>query len=74
MEQKQEQGYIEGELRINADGRFEVKNYELHCGACVQLKLCGKWVRTSIEAYNGEYYAVGLPGLKLETLSARIKV
>ena len=71
---KQNKQYIEGELRINADGRFVVKNYELHCGACVQLKLCGKWVRTSIEAYNGEYYAVGLRGLNLEGLTARIKV
>lgn len=69
---KNKQEYIEGELRINADGRFMVKNYELHCGACVQLKLCGKWVHTRVEAYNGEYYAVGLPRLKPANLPARI--
>lgn len=71
---KQKQEYIEGELRINADGRFTVKNHELHCGDCVQLKLCGKWVHTRVEAYKGDYYLVGLPGLKPATLPARIKL
>lgn len=71
---KEKQEYIEGDLRINADGRFMVKNYELHCGDCVQLKLCGKWIKTSVEAYGGEYYLVGLPELKAATLPARIKV
>ena len=67
------QDYIVGELRINAAGRYVIKNHELHCGDCVQLYLCSKWVKTSIEAYDGEYYFVGLPGLKPATLLARIK-
>ena len=69
---KNKQEYIEGELRINAEGRFVVQNYELHCGDYVQLKLCGKWVRTRVEN-DGEYYLVGLPGFKPATLPARIK-
>ena len=67
------QNYIMDELWINAGGRYMIKNQELHCGDCVQLYLCGKWIKTRIEAYEGEYYFDGLPGLKPATLLARIK-
>ena len=70
---KEEQKHIEGELRINTCGRYAVKNRELHCGDSVQLKLCGTWVQTRVEAYEGKYYFVGLPGLQAATLPARIK-
>ena len=41
----------------------------------MELFVCNKWLSTRIEAdVNGVYYAVGLRGLKLEGLMARVRV
>lgn len=74
---KNKKEYITGALFKNENDRLALDDWhELHCGSCVQLKLCGKWVSTRIEAdfKTGEYYAVGLIGLKLEGVLARICV
>lgn len=69
--------YLTGKLYLNENDRLALDEWhELHCGNCLQLKLCDKWVNTRIEAdfYTGEWYAVGLRGLKLEGVLARIFV
>ena len=71
---KDKKKYLEGKLRINGNGRYELNNYELHCGSTVELKLCGKWIKTSVEADHGEYYFVGLPGLRVFNIPARISM
>lgn len=69
---------IRGKLYLNGNDRLAIDDvcngeYEFHCGYGVELFLCGKWLSTRIEAdVNGEYYAVGLRGLKLEGLTARV--
>lgn len=70
---KDKKKYVEGMLRINANGRYELNNYELHCGDVVELKLCGKWLKTRVEHYQSEYYFVGLLGLKICNTPARMK-
>lgn len=74
MQNKKE--YVEGVLYLNENERLAVDDWhELHCGWGVALKLCGKWVKTRIEAdMNGKYYAVGLKGLPLEGVLARVRV
>lgn len=71
---------IKGKLYLNDNGRLALSGYkgyeyEFHCGYGVELFLCNKWLSTRIEAdVNGNYYAVGLYGLKLKGLTARVKV
>lgn len=74
MQNKKE--YLEGVLYVNENARLAVDEWhELHCGWGVELKLCGKWLKTRIEAdNNGEYYAVGLKGLPLVGVKARVRV
>lgn len=71
---------IKGKLYINDNDRMALDDgcsgeYEFHCGYGVELFVCNKWLSTRIEAdVNGVYYAVGLRGLKLEGLMARVRV
>ncbi len=72
--------FLKGKLYLNDNDRLAIEGcngyeYEFHCGYCVELFLCNKWFTTRIEAdYNGNYYAVGLYGLKLEGVMARVQV
>ena len=73
--------FIKGKLYLNDNDRLAISDgcngyeYEFHCGYGVELFLCNKWLSTRIEAdCNGKYYAVGLPGLKLEGVPARVQV
>ncbi|MCI8734915.1 MAG: DUF5348 domain-containing protein [Clostridia bacterium] len=74
--------FIKGKLYLNGNDRLAIANgcngseYEFHCGNCVELFLCDKWLHTRIEAdfSTGEYYAVGLRGLKLEGVMARVQL
>lgn len=53
--------------------RFVVDGYGLHCGDTIEVLLNGTWVPTRIEYdYNFSWYLVGLRGLELEGLTARI--
>ena len=69
---------IRGKLYLNDSGRLALDDgcngeYEFHCSYGVELYLCNKWLSTRIEAdINGKYYAVGLNGLKLEGVTARV--
>lgn len=72
---------IRGKLYLNDNDRLALEygcngEYEFHCGYGVELFVCNKWLSTRIEAdmLSGEYYAVGLRGLKLEGLTARVCV
>ena len=61
--------FIKGKLYLNDTDRLALKqckgyDYEFHCG---------KWLSTRIEAdHNDIYYAVGLHGLPLEGVMARV--
>ena len=53
--------------------RFALDEWtELTSGSPVEIKICGSWVKTHIEHDGTDYYAVGLRGLKLDGLEARI--
>lgn len=57
----------------NACGRYSLDEWtELTSGSPVEIKICGSWVKTHIEHDGTDYYAVGLRGLKLDGLEARI--
>lgn len=70
--------FIKGKLYLNDNDRLALEQcngyeYEFHCGYGVELFLCGKWLSTRIEAdHDGIYYAVGLHGLPLEGVMARV--
>lgn len=72
--------FIKGKLYLNDNDRLAINDgcngeYEFHCGYCVELFLCNKWLSTRIEAdVNGSYFAIGLYGLKLEGVQARVAV
>lgn len=63
----------QGKLFLNDVERLALDKWtDFHCGDVIELELCGVWVRTRIEMNGrGEWYAVGLPGLKLVGLTAR---
>lgn len=62
----------EGTIFKNQEGRFAIDNYTYFtCGSVLEIKINGTWIKTRIEADNGEYYAVGLKGLNLIGLKAR---
>lgn len=69
------ENYAEGILYVDSNGRYAIDDYHvLCCGSCVELYVCGKWLKTSIEAdSNGRYYAVGLKGLPLAGVLARVR-
>lgn len=75
-EEGKEVCYIEGELHKNKFGRYEIdETYGLFDGSAVELKICGTWVKTKIGLVgNKNYYAVGLQGLPLKGITARIQV
>lgn len=64
---------VEGVLYLNGCDRLALNDWvEFHCGSAIKLCLCGVWVETRIEMNGrGEWYAVGLPGLRLVGLKAR---
>ncbi len=64
---------MEGKLYLNDVERLALDKWvEFHCGDVIELSLNGVWVRARIEMNGrGEWYAVGLPGLKLKGLTAR---
>lgn len=70
---------FKGKLYLNDNDRLAIDDgcngeYEFHCGYGVELFLCNKWLSTRIEAdVHGNYYAVGLRGLKLEGVMARVQ-
>ena len=60
-------------LYKNECKRFALDEWsELTSGSPVEIKICGSWVKTHIEHDGTDYYAVGLRGLKLDGLEARI--
>ena len=63
----------EGKLHKNERGRYELdEETQFVCGSVIELKVCETWVKTRIEHDGTDYYAVGLRGLKLDGLEARI--
>lgn len=62
-----------GKLYINDCDRLAIDEWtEFHCGDLISLKLCDKWITTRIEMNGaGQWYAVGLPGLRLAGLTAK---
>lgn len=64
----------EGILYINQDGRYAISDYICFtCGSSFEIEINGTWVKTCIEAENGNYYAVGLKGLNLVGKKVRIE-
>ena len=64
---------MEGKLYKNEYGKFELDECNwFSCGCHIELCLCGTRVLTRIEHDGNDYYAVGLKGLKLEGLTARV--
>ena len=62
----------EGIIYKNQDGRYAISDYiYFTCGDTLELEINGTWVKTCIEAIDGEYYAVGLKGLDLVGFKAR---
>ena len=46
---------IQGKLSKQANGRYAIY-YEFTSGDSVEVKINGKWERTSIESSRGEYH------------------
>ena len=64
----------QGILYVNQDGRYAIDDYiYFTCGSSLEIEINGTWVKTSIEAHNGNYYAVGLKGLNLIGKKARVE-
>ena len=65
-----------GKLYLNEVNRLAIDRWtEFHCGDVVSLHLNGTWVETRIEMNGrGEWYAVGLAGLRLEGVIAGVTV
>jgi hypothetical protein len=53
---------MEGKLYLNNSKRLAINEWTYFtCGSAIELKICGQWIKTRIEAdANGKYYAVGL--------------
>jgi hypothetical protein len=47
---------IEGTLKRNLGGRWEVKELELAAGAVIELFIGEHWIAGTIECWNGDYY------------------
>lgn len=47
---------VEGNLKRNEIGRWELGELELTSGAAVELLIEGNWILGNIESWNGEYY------------------
>ena len=60
-----------GELRLNSSNRYEVNGQEYTSGSSIEYRKNSKWVKSSIEHYNGRYYIVGDKNLELHHLIVR---
>ena len=47
---------IEGKMKRNSIGRWEIGELELTSGAAVDLMIEGHWISGSIEFWNDSYY------------------
>jgi len=62
----------EGRLRFNRDTqRYEIGEWELHCGNCFQIKFGSDWLDTRIEMSSGQWYLVGVNVPRLQGVEAR---
>lgn len=68
--------YLEGKLFVSDNGRYKIDEmHGLYSGCELELNLCGTWVKTCIEVTTAnKYTAVGLKGLSLAGLTARIRI
>lgn len=69
---------IVGQIHKNERGRFEIDNYELTSGDCIEVLIYDgldnttKWIDTRIEQNGDTYYLVGLFGYSPIGLFGRI--
>jgi hypothetical protein len=54
-------------------GRYCLGEHALHCGTCIQVLLCGKWLHTRIEHGSNGWYLVGIQHVSLDGLEARFE-
>jgi hypothetical protein len=64
---------IEGFLKRNLGGRWQVKELELTPGAVIELLIGGHWIAGTIECWNREYYWFSRGDGVAVTLDASIK-
>lgn len=69
-------------LKYNANtDRIVLDGYEFHCGDQLEVLINDTWIKTRIEAeadfstgsYRPKWYLIGLKGIEIEGLFARIK-
>ncbi len=69
---------IVGQIHQNERGRFEIDDYELTSGDCIEVLIYDgqdntvKWIDTRIEHNGSDYYLVGLLGFSTIGLFGRI--
>jgi len=60
-------------FNYTTDEGYDTSPGGFHCGDCFEVQLNGTWIVTRIEMdANRNWYLVGLPGLEIEGLLARI--
>ena len=68
---------VEGNLKRNSIGRWEIENLEFTSGAALELLVEGNWIPGNIESWNGEYYwfsrTDGIPVVLHSGIKARAK-
>lgn len=68
---------IDGKLKRNSIGRWEIEDLELTSGAGVDLMIEGHWISGQIESWNGDYYwfsrTDGIPVVLHSGINARTK-
>ena len=65
-----------GKLRLNNNGRYELKGHEFHCGDRIEVKIYDErweWCVTRIEHDGDGFYLVGHRDVSLNGISARIR-
>jgi len=74
---------IEGSLRKNSNGRWEVQDLELTSGHPLTILIDGHWINGSIESSSNRYYwfsrssgvsVVLQPGLRVRAQEARFTI
>lgn len=62
-----------GVLYKNSDGRYAIsENIWFTSGDSIEIYFGGSWLLTRIEHNAKGYYAVGLPGISLDKMKARL--
>lgn len=63
----------EGRLYVNYEGRYALDDLTYFtCGSSIEIFFNGSWLNTTIEHDSKQYYAVGLKGISLAGLLARV--